>query len=103
MAKVGKTMEIDPPRPEHIYALGGLQLNRGGTAPDMKPFRQALDLEPRMAEARIGLAEVDRGGGDNVLAQTELAEALKQPELDPELEQRISDRLVAVVREPTSR
>jgi tetratricopeptide (TPR) repeat protein len=99
VATVQKAIELDPTNPEHLYALGWLQLNQGVTAPAMKSFRHALDLDPRMAEARIGLAEVARRDGDYVLAQAELAEALKQPELDPELEQRISDRLVAVVRE----
>lgn len=99
VATVQKAIELDPSNPEHLYALGWLQLNQGVTTPAEKSFQQALDLDPRMTEARIGLAEVARRKGDYVLARVELAEALKQPELNPELEQRVSDRLVAVARE----
>ena len=99
VATVQKAIELDPSNPEHLYALGWLQLNQGVTAPATRSFRHALDLEPRMAEARMGLAEVARRNGDYVLSLEELAEALNQPDLDAELEQRLSDRMVAVVRE----
>ena len=74
VATVQKAIELDPTNPEHHYALGWLQLNQSVTGSAERSFRQALELEPRMAPARMGLAEVARRRGDYTRALEELGE-----------------------------
>jgi tetratricopeptide (TPR) repeat protein len=92
VATIRKAIELDPSDPYHLQTLGWLQLGQGLLSAAEGSFRQALALDTRLPDSRIGLAQIARRRGDYELAVLEIAAALSIPDLETEM----VDRLHAV-------
>ena len=91
VATVRKAIELDPFDPYHPQTLGWLQLGQGLLSAAEGSFRQALELEPRLPNSRIGLAQVARRRGDYELAVLEIVAALNIPDLETTMVDRLHE------------
>jgi len=101
IATVQKAMQIEPGNALHAATLGQLQIARGFVLAAEKSYLQALELDPELPEARLGLAEVARRRGlyDQALGQIDLA--LSDPRMDSTTRNRTEEYRSRVASERT--
>jgi tetratricopeptide (TPR) repeat protein len=91
VATVQRAIELEPGSPFHYETLGQLQLAQRYLSGAEQSFRKALDIEPTLAEARMGLAEVARRRGDYPTALDEIDQAAASTRLAPGLADRLAE------------
>lgn len=102
VATIRTAMELEPNQASHPATLGWLQLGQDLVALGEQWFLRALELDPVLPDARMGLAEVARRRGNYELGLGQLDAALADPRVDaPDTKrlQEFRDRLVAERRE----
>ena len=91
------TNELIAARPEHAlaYALRGLAKNRQspGASDAESDLNKALELDPRSAIARVGLAEVALERGDDDSAHQQLTDVVMDSNAEPAVRMRASHLL----------
>jgi rhomboid protease GluP len=77
-----KAVEAAPKNPEYLYDLGGIRLNAHRMAEARQSFSQLQVIDPRSAEAHIGLGAVAMNENNFTMA---LAESQQAAGLNPQL------------------
>lgn len=83
VATIEKAIELAPDRPEHAASLGMIQLELGLSLRAEQSFRRALQLDPVLASAHHGLAELRRRQGRYPEALKQVEKALMDTGLRP--------------------
>jgi tetratricopeptide (TPR) repeat protein len=76
VATIQAAIELDPKNAAHPATLGELQLTQGFVPAAEASFREALELDPALPEARLGLAKVSRRRGEYAAALEQIQIAL---------------------------
>jgi tetratricopeptide (TPR) repeat protein len=98
IATIQQAIELEPKNASHPTTLGRLQLDQGFVTAAEESFREALNLDPALPEARAGLAEVARRRGEYDAALRQLDIALADPRTEAPKKARLQtfrDRVVA--------
>ncbi|MBD3867499.1 MAG: tetratricopeptide repeat protein [Acidobacteria bacterium] len=83
VATIEKAIELAPGRPEHPTSLGMIQMELGLTHRAEESFGRALELDPDLASAHHGLAELLRRQGRYPEAALRVDQALADARLRP--------------------
>jgi tetratricopeptide (TPR) repeat protein len=100
-ALIQRAIELEPRNGAHQATLGHLQLQQGLLHAAEASFKEALQSDPAMPDARQGLAEVARRHGEYASALEHLDAALQDARIDPTTAGRLQQARAAIVAEQT--
>jgi len=75
---LGEAVVVEPGNPVVLANLGGVRSDAGAPQAALPFFRQALDLDPDLHQARFGLAIALARSGDRQAAEAEASELLRR-------------------------
>jgi len=98
VAALAKAGEVEPNSPRMHYLLGESHRENENFAEAERAYLKALELQPSLLAARLGLASIYMAGSEYEKARGQLEAALKQDRSDPEAALMMGDVLVSLRR-----